>query len=188
MIASEAPPRLTRRRRRQRLLLNAVWTAAQLPILLAATFAALAGATAIGRELRPSISGADAATVAVPVGVLGGVAIGSLVCLRTRVWLHRVRLWRIRRSGESAIAQAVWIEGDPSVFTATEAYVVFVRWQDLAGEHIGDRGYRFWNTAPYDFLISLTDGRPVVVRFPRAQPHRFIIDIPYAPTMADAFI
>lgn len=66
--------------------------------------------------------------------------------------------------------------------------MVFVRWRDLAGEHLGDRCYRYGNGAPHDFLARFQRGRVVVVRYPTARPRRFVIDIPYAPTIADNFI
>jgi hypothetical protein len=69
-----------------------------------------------------------------------------------------------------------------------ESYVVLVRWRDLAGEHVGERAYRFRTRSTDDFLARLTDGRPVIVRYPRAEPRRFVIDIPYAPSMADFLV
>lgn len=188
VTASGGPPRLTRRRRWQRFAVSVLWAAAQLPILFAVCFGVMSVAIVVGGELWPRVFGEEVTHVAVPVGLLAGVGAGTAVNYRARVWLHRVRLWRLRRWGERAIAEAVWIEGDPTNPTAMEGYVVLVRWRDLAGEHVGDRCYRFWSGAPYGFLSRFGPGKSVVIRYPRAKPHRFAIDIPYTPSMADMFI
>jgi hypothetical protein len=167
---------------------TALWAAAQLPILLAVCLGVMTVAVVVGSQLWPRLFGEDVSHVAVPVGLLAGVGTATAVIYRARVWLHRMRLWRLRRWGARAVATAVWIEGDPTNPTALEGYVVFVRWRDLAGEHLGERCYRFWLGAPHGFLSRFAHGKPVVVRYPRAQPRRFVIDIPYAPSIADAFI
>src|SRR5690606_22065228 len=121
-------------------------------------------------------------------GLLAGLGALTLITYRARVWLHRIRLRRLRRSGASAVANVVWLAGDTINPTMFEGYVVFVRWRDLAGEHVGDRCYRFRDGAPHDFLRRLGPKQMVVVRYPTARPHRFVIDVPYAPSIADNFI
>lgn len=182
------PPELTRQRRRQRNRVDLLWAVVQAPLLVAVVALVLGVAAGPARGLWPVIFGEDGTDMTIPVGLSVGVGLSALLAYRARVWLHRVRLWRLRRSGESAGADVVWIAGDPTNLTATEGYVVFVRWRDLAGEHVGDRCYRFWDGAPHDFISRFGQGQRVVVRYPRARPHRFAIDIPYAPSAADLFI
>lgn len=185
---SAAPPPLDPPRHRRRAAINALWGLAQAPILLAIVGASLGLATVVGRDVATRVIGRDATADAVPVGLAIGIAVGVYTISRLRDWLHRLRLGWLRRRGDRATAEAVWVIADPAPGLAVEAYLVLVRWRDLAGEHVGDRSYRFRVRPTDDFLTRLTDGRPVIVRYPTASPRRFVIDIPYAPSMADFFI
>lgn len=188
VTATGGPPQLTRRRRRQRYRAQVLSAAVPVLLMLVVIATCVALAALVGPARWSWLFGYDATEVAVPVGLSVGVAASALVIYRVRVWLHRLRLRWLRRSGESAVAEAVSIAGDPTNLTVLEGYVVFVRWRDLAGEYVGDRCYRFWDGAPHDFLARFQRGQAVVVRYPPTRPHRFVIDIPYAPSIADTFI
>jgi len=188
MIGPGPPPQLSRHRRRQRFWVEAAWRLAQGPILLAVTVVCMIVAAGLGRVMSPRLLNEGVTDSALAVGLIAGLLGASVAIVRAPVWLHRARLWSLRRSGRSATADAVWIDGEPTNWTVLEGYVVFVRWRDLAGEHLGDRCYRFWNGAPHDFISRFGRGQAVVVRYPAARPHRFIIDMPHAPTIVDAFI
>jgi hypothetical protein len=53
---------------------------------------------------------------------------------------------------------------------------------------MGERRYRFWGHGDRAFELLTERGTEVKVRYPAGRAQRFVVDIPYAPTMADQFI
>ena len=52
----------------------------------------------------------------------------------------------------------------------------------------GERRYRFWGRGSKRLEAAFAYGAKVPVYYPPGRPSRFIIDVPFAPTMADFFL
>jgi hypothetical protein len=118
-------------------------------------------------------------------GIILAATLGPYVVLHDGLWLHRLRLSRLRRYGTSAAAR---VEDFGIVGLSRQALItVFVTWFDPPGTQHRDRVFVFRGEIPAGFLEAVT-GETVLVRYPAGRPRRFIIDIPYVPMTADAFI
>jgi hypothetical protein len=128
----------------------------------------------------------------VPVGGLAGAVLGISVCHLARGWVQRLRLSRLRRAGVTAtgrvIARLDEYTSNPRGPGMTVYRVSFAWTDDEAGPQMGERRYRFWGRGNQVFEGLTERGAEVQVRYQPGQPRRFIIEIPYAPTMADQFI
>jgi hypothetical protein len=128
----------------------------------------------------------------VPVGGLAGAVLGISICHLARGWVQRLRLSRMRRAGITAtghvIARLDEYASNPRGPGMT-VYRVSVAWtDDEAGPQMGERRYRFWGRGNRAFEELTERGAEVQVSYPLGRPRRFVIAIPYAPTMADQFI
>jgi hypothetical protein len=180
-----------RRRRRQmshgrvfaRLGVGLVWGLVQLAILgLLFTAGGLVGA--LGVLVVPRYFGLPLA-----IGFVAGTVAGLLVDHSARGWLLSLRLRRLRARGQRVMAAVEWV-GEQFAASGrgpgTTTYTVYVQWRDpVTGvDHQYDRQYRFWSSAPPRFEAML-DQASVPVLYAPARPSGFVIDIPFAPTMAD---
>jgi hypothetical protein len=101
--------------------------------------------------------------------------------------VQRLRLWR--GCDTSATASVVWRDRRYTAGSkggSSTLYTVYLSWPDC--ERTGERQYRFYGDGPDDFAARTRLGATLPIRYPAGRPHRFIVDIPYAPTMADQFI
>jgi hypothetical protein len=154
--------------------LNILWGVVMLVVLAACTFGGMLGGAYLGYDLLPG------AGFLLAVGAFTGVAVALVVNHKSRDWLMRARM---RDDGVRAEATVVRCERRYTVGGGSgpgnTLYTVYVRWDGVTRE----RQYRF-NGRDTDF----EPGREVTVRYPEGRPHRFLIELPYAPMMVDFFI
>jgi hypothetical protein len=68
-------------------------------------------------------------------------------------------------------------------------YRIRIGWHDLqCGEQERERQYKFFGRGAAAFEELVRRGAQVPIAYPAGQPNRVIIQIRYAPTMADQFI
>ncbi|HEY4022843.1 MAG TPA: DUF3592 domain-containing protein [Pseudonocardiaceae bacterium] len=129
-----------------------------------------------------------------PYGVLIGFAVGTVagiwVCHRARMWLLRLRLRRLRRSGIEATATVTRLAKDYQANPrgpGVTRYTVHLRWRDPqdGGSREQDRRYRFSGHGSPRFESTCAERTKVVVRYDHRHPDRFVLDIPFAPPMAE---
>lgn len=66
-------------------------------------------------------------------------------------------------------------------------YVAHVQWRDPVTGACwrGERRYRFYGRGSRQLEVICADGAQVELYYPANRPSRFIIDVPFAPTVAD---
>jgi hypothetical protein len=169
----------------RRMLIGLLWGLVQAVILFVLLFA---GGLAAAR-LDQGIQGRAASSTAALFGVAVGVAAGLFVNHRARSWLLQHRLRRLRDGGVSV--QATVLELDRQWFSSARGgsmtrYVVHVQWEDpiTGGWLCGERRYRFFGR---DLRLGAmyARGARIGLYYPAHRPSRFVIDGPFAPTMAD---
>lgn len=185
------PLRMGWRRGLARIGVGLLWCVVMLGVFAVAVFGAMAGATYLGHVLRPGLDGdRDFGTIRT-AAALAGIVAASVVCHLARGWVQQARLRQMRQHHTSATARVVWSQAQYSPGgkgPAHTLYTIYLSWQDTAGEHTGERQYRFFNHGPDDFTARFAVGASLPIRYPVGRPQRFIIDTAYAPTMADLFI
>jgi hypothetical protein len=174
---------MSRSRVAVRLAVGLVWGLAQI-IILGAFLVGGGLVGALGFLFAPSIYG-----LPLSIGFVGGVLAALVVNHHSRMWLLQLRLGRLRRRGQQVEAGVVWVDEHLAANPrgpGTMTYTVFLRWQDPAGgaDHEYERQYRFWGRGSRQFE-ALVDEPYVPVLYAPSDPSRFVIDIPFAPTMAD---
>jgi hypothetical protein len=174
---------MSRSRVAARLAVGLVWGLAQI-VILGAFFVAGGLVGALGSLVAPSIYG-----LPLSIGFVGGVLAALVVNHHSRMWLLQLRLRRLRRRGQQVMASVVWVEEHLAANPrgpGTMTYTIFLRWQDPVGgaDHEYERQYRFWGRGSRQFE-ALVDEPSVPVLYEPSDPSRFVIDIPFAPTMAD---
>lgn len=167
----------------RRVLVNLTWGLIQLMILATLFFA--------GGLMTAFVSG-PAVNTAVPLGLIAGAIAGIAVNHKGRSWLQRLRLRGLRVHGVAVEAEV--IDRD---YTHTYAghgvtvsnYIVVVRWTDPVTGRIcqGKRQYHFLGLDSPGLESACAHGARVPVYYPAGRPSRFVIDIPYIPTMTDCF-
>lgn len=170
---------------RRRVLIGLLWgliqAAAVFVLLFAGAVAAdfLNGSMAGGRPVSPSV---------VLTGLAAGVAAGLFVNHKARTWLQELRLRRLRGDGVSVQATVRGLDQMyvPYKIGATR-YIAHVQWQDPAtgAGWQGERRYRFFGRGSQRLEAICASGKSVSLYYPAHRPSRFIIDVPFAPTMAD---
>jgi hypothetical protein len=96
----------------------------------------------------------------------------------------RLRVRWLRRNGTEATATVTKFASKYVVGGrggSLTYYTVHVSWHGT--EH--ERRFRFWGRGSPTFERICARRRAVTVRFTQRHPDRFVLDIPYAPTMAD---
>jgi hypothetical protein len=179
---------MSRRRVLVRVGIGLAWGVVMLAVFAGIVFGAMVGGGYAGYVWAPRLDGGHDIGPVLALAALAGIAAGIAVCHRARGWVQRLRLSRcdVRTS-----ARVVWRDRR---FTASARgpggtrYTVYLSWRDPAGEQAGERQYRFMGHGPQDFASRVAVDGTVPIRYPAGRPHRFIIDVPYAPTMADQFI
>lgn len=176
--------------RRGRLLVGLAWGLIQVVIVCVLFFA---GLLAAGYLSTDALSGRGANTLA-PVGFCVGAGAGLWVNHRARNWLQRLRLRGLRTRGVVADAEVVKLgsEYTPNPTGAgfgTTRCTVLVSWRDpvTGSGWRGECRYRFWGRSRR-LELACPPGARVPVYYPAGRPSRFIIDIPFAPTMADVLL
>jgi hypothetical protein len=161
----------------RRLLVSLLWGLTQVVTVFILFFA---GGVAVG-YLKPA---------AVPLGLGAGTVAGLYVCHQARGWLQQARLRGLRAHGVSARTTACWLESEwfpsPRGGGVTK-YVAHVGWRDPGTGAVwqGERRYQFYGRGPRQLEAAFVDGNQVELHYPANRPERFVIDLPFAPTMAD---
>lgn len=188
-VAAEALPAWAPDRNGLRFGIGLIWTVVMVVILAAGVFAGLLLGAGLYELVRPHSRGD--LSVLVPLGGLAGTVLGISICHLARGWVQRLRLSRLRLTGVAATGRVTaCLESyiSNSRGPGMTFYRVTVAWTDESGPHTGQRRYRFWGHGVRTFDVLTERGKEVQLRYPPGRPERFIIDIAYAPTMADQFI
>jgi hypothetical protein len=173
--------------------LGLIWTVLMLVSLAATIFGGMLAGAWLGFDVAPRYDGGRTVPWLLLVGAVAGVASGLTIGHRGRGWVQAWRLHRMRRENSVTLTATVR-EATPKVIRnprggSVTVYSVWVSWRDpFAGEQNGMRQYKFTGRGSPDFEKRLHQGAQVPVVYPATHPNRFVIDVPYAPTMADQFI
>jgi hypothetical protein len=172
----------------RRVLVGLVWGLIQAVIVLALLAAGAVGAAYLDR----AITGVSPASpLIVLIGLVAGGAAGLSVGHKARSWLQEVRLRRFRDAGVSVRAIVDGLDRQCAVSgrRGLTSYVVRVQWQDpgTGARCHGERRYRFAGHRSHRLESLCADRARVAVYYPARRPSRFVIDVPFAPTMADFF-
>lgn len=173
--------------RGKRVLIGLAWGLGQLVILGVLFFCGLLA----GGLLGVYVFGSQDVSGLVDLGFVAGIVAAIAVNHSARIWLQRLRLRGLRRRGTAVDATVVSLNGhytsNPRGGPGNTYCTVLVGWTDpvTGASWKGERLYRFWGSAPRGFRAACADGAKVGVYYPPGRPSRFVIDIPFAPTMAD---
>ncbi len=175
-----------------RLTIGLIWGLLILAVLATATFAGMVAGAWLGFDVLPRFNGGHHLQWLLLVGAIVGVTTGLTVGHRGRGW---VQAWRLRRMRGANGPGTATVRRCSSRYVvnprggSSTIYRVQVGWFDhLAGEQERERQYKFFGRGSPAFEELVRAGAQVPVAYPPGRPHRFIIDIPYAPTMADQFL
>jgi hypothetical protein len=178
--------------RRARAAVTVVWGLAQLAVVAGALFAGAVAGAGVTWDLLPALTGVRPGVVGLPIGTLAGVAAGVAVTHNARGWLRTARLRHLRRRGTHADARVVRLDrrcraGPRGGSTTTHTMVV--RWADRRGTHECGRRFRFIGAfrsgGDAGFATRYAVGATVPVAYRPERPARAVLDIPYAPMLAD---
>lgn len=168
-----------------RVLIGLLWGLVQMAIVFVLLFAGGVAAAYLGQGMA---GGRPASSTAVLVGLAVGVAAGLFVNHKARIWLQEFRLRRLRADGVSVEATVRRLDRQYIPYkVGTTSYVAHVQWQDPATGRgwQGERRYRFSGRGSRQLEGICAHGERVGLYYPAHRPARFVLDIPFAPTMAD---
>ncbi|MFY9934369.1 MAG: hypothetical protein WAK82_40820 [Streptosporangiaceae bacterium] len=173
----------------RRVLVGLLWGLIQAAIVLALLSAGGVAAAYLDRAITGRT---PASPVIVLIGLAGGVAAGLSAGHKARTWLQEARLRRLRAAGVSVRATVDRLDRQCAVSgrgPGLISYVVYVHWQDPAtgADCHGERRYRFSGHRSQRLEVLCGDRARVAVYYPARHLSRFVIDVPFAPTMADFF-
>jgi hypothetical protein len=168
-------------------LVGLAWGLTTTAVFAALTFAGMVAGAYLGFELMPLLDGGRTNAGPIAMGAAAGVTAGLVVGHRGRRWVQALLLRRLRRAGVAVTAtvrdcRRRYIASSRG--PGTSIYTVTLAWP---GE-LRTRDYRFWGRGDRDFEDCVRRGKELTVRFPAGRPHRFIVEIPYAPAMADLLV
>jgi hypothetical protein len=179
-------------RKPRRALTEVIWGLLQFVVIALLFFAGGVAGAYLTWDLLPHLAGTRSSAGGVLPGFAVGVAAALTINHNARMWLQRLRLRRLRARGVEAQAAVTRLRR--SYLTSgrgpgTTTYTVFVRWLDPVTGDITDRErrYRFWGRGSRRFETVCAARSTVPVYYPRHRLERFILDVPFAPTMADFF-
>lgn len=129
----------------------------------------------------------------VPVGFGLGVTVALVVNHGVPSWLQRLRLRGLRTGGVRVKAEVTDLDRKHTAAglrPGSTRYTVLVRWTDPSTGRgcQGERRYRFMGKGSSGLESACAQRATVSVLYPPGRPSRFIIDIPFAPTMPDFFL
>jgi len=173
---------------RRRLLIGAAWGLIQLVVI----FAGLLGGGVAAGYLSLDVFTGRWTDGLVDVGLTGGVTAALVVNHQARRWLQRLRLLRLRDRGVTVEARSGLLSKHTvtSRGMSTTVYTARAQWTDpeTGVSWQGERRYRFLGRRSRGLEAALAYGTGLRVYYPPGRPSRFIVDIPFAPTMADFFL
>jgi hypothetical protein len=169
------------------------WGVLMVVLLAAAIFGGMLLGAWLGFDVLPHYNGGHDVAWLLAVGALAGVVVGLTIGHKGRGWVQAWRLHRLRRGGGVTLTASVRRSDGNYVRNprggGVTVYDVRVGWRDhQAGEQERERQYKFWGRGAPAFEELVHSGAEVPVVYPPGRPDRFIVDIPFAPTMADQFL
>lgn len=168
-----------------------LWGAVQVLVVAGAMFGGAVAGTGVTWELLPALTGVRPGVAGLPIGALAGLVVGFVVTHHARGWLRTARLRRLRRTGTCADARVVRLDRRHRVGPhggSSTTYTMLLRWTDPGGTHECARRFRFigaFRTGDTGFAMRYAIGRTVPVAYRPGRPARAVVDIPYAPMLAD---
>lgn len=167
-----------------------IWVVIQLVVFALLFFWCGVAGAYVSWDILPQLFHVGRSTAGVLIGFGVGAIVTVWICHSSRGWLLRLRLRRLRRDGIEAVATVTRLDRryrrNPRGPGITH-YTVHVRWHDPQDGSTRDheRRYRFFGHGSSRFEDTCAHRRTVTVRYDQRNPGRFVIDIPFAPTMAD---
>ncbi|MBO0837319.1 MAG: hypothetical protein J2P28_17685 [Actinobacteria bacterium] len=178
----------------RRAVVTIAWGLLQLGILATLLFLGVVASAYIGLVIIPHFAGGSATLGPVIPGFGAGLMAAWFVNHGTPIWLQRARLRRFGSTARSVDALVSWVDRSTSYYPRLglnrTIYTVHVRWEDpLSGTpHEYLRRYGFWGRSSKRFDQIFRQQAQVPVRYAPGDPSRFIIDVPFAPVMADLVV
>jgi hypothetical protein len=169
------------------------WGLVQLVILVLCLYAGGIAGAYLTWVLLPHLLGIRPGVVGLAIGFPGGVAGGIAVNHNARMWVQRLRLRRLRTRGTSATAKVANLSeryvSNPRGGGVTY-YTVELRWTDpvTGTRYRHQRKYRFLGRGSPAFEKTCAKRTELTVRYPLGRPSLVVIDIPFAPAMADLLL
>ncbi len=161
-----------------------LWGLGQLLVLAVLFYAGGVAGAYLGFRLLPAVAGGRESTVPIFLGFAAGLVAAGVVNHEARMWVQRLRIRALRRTGVRVDATVVAVDRrytpNPKGQGST-TYTVTVRWPGYTGR----RAYRFWGRGSVAFETVFHRRATVPVRYAADRPGRFVLDVPFAPTMAD---
>ncbi|MEV0398989.1 DUF3592 domain-containing protein [Actinoallomurus sp. NPDC050550] len=165
------------------------WGLLQLVILALCLFWGGVAGVSVTWSLLPHLLGIRHSVNGLAVGFLTGLAVGLIINHKARMWVRRARLRRLRRRGSRATARVAAVDRQHRSVRGSKStsYVVRLQWIDPATRtgYRCRRWYRFAGSGSAAFEKACSTGAEVTVWFPPGRPSRAVVDIPFAPVMAD---
>lgn len=169
----------------RRVLISLLWGLIQAATVFLVLFAGGVVAAYLDQGMA---DGRPVSSTAVLVGLAVGAAAGLFVNHKARIWLQEFRLRRLRADGVSVQAAVRRLDRQYIPYkVGTTRYVAHVEWQDpaTARRWQGERRYRFSGRGSRQLETICAPGEQVGLYYPAHRPARFVLDIPFAPAMAD---
>jgi hypothetical protein len=176
--------------RSQRVTITLIWALVQVIVFALLFFWCVVAGAYVSWDLLPYLFHIGPNANGVLIGFAVGTVAGIWVCHSARMWLLRLRLRRLRRSGIEATATVTRLskayQANPRGPGVTH-YTVHLRWRDPqdGGSREQERTYRFSGRGSSRFERTCDHGTTVVVRYDQRHPSRVVLDIPFAPPMAE---
>jgi uncharacterized protein DUF3592 len=175
--------------RARRTTITLIWALVQLIVCAALFFGCGIAVAAVTWIVLPFLFHTQPSASGVLIGFGVGIVAAVWICHSARMWLLRLRLRRLRRHGTEATASVAELastyQSNPRG-PGTTTYAVHLRWRDADGSiRNGERRYRFWGAGTPAFERACATRNQLIVRYDPRHPSGFVVDIPFAPTMAD---
>jgi hypothetical protein len=192
MCAARRRKRPHARQQRARLWFNLGWGLVQVIVVFTLFCAGvLAGAYAgihVIAAIFPSTPADNPVDDAADIGLVIGVISGLTINHNSRRWLHRWQRHRLRTRGVRVIASVTNLEHSVSYNPQGPnvcRYTLHLRWSDPQSQRTcqAETHYRFLGNKSARFESACT--ATVAVWCDPRRSKRFVVDIPFAPSMAD---
>ncbi|GAA4212224.1 DUF3592 domain-containing protein [Actinocatenispora rupis] len=171
-----------------RVAVTATWAGVLVALVAGALFGGMVAGAWVSWDLLPALLGVRPGVAGLPVGAAAGLAAGFTVGHRTRGWVRVLRLHLLRRNGTHADARVTRVERrhrHTARGGSTTAYTVVVGWVDRDGAQGCVRHFRFLGDGDPRFPALLRTGATVRVAYRAGRAARAVLDVPYAPVLAD---
>lgn len=170
----------------------AAWGLVQVAMCVAGLFWGGVAGASVTWTLLPHWLGIRPTVAGLPVGFLLGLAAALAISHYARTWVQRARLRLLRRRGTTVTAQVAQLHRTYR-YTArgggSTSYRMDLHWTDPDGTlYRLARHYRFYGRGPSGFEQACGTGAAVTLAYPPGRPGRAVVDVRYAPAMADLLL